>query len=447
MADTPNPLDPAYVYSQLVLVYTALGVTPTGRGTGATDIAQFVDYVIASGGWIDGNAGYWGGNPIGDPGGKIARDLAAQGGGGSIAATGPPTGSTNANPNGNLLTPQLGLLEDDLAYRLSLLCVNVLQPLVAVYPGLVVISGFRQVNDGITQHELGEAVDLQISNQSDALLYEVADYIQKNLNFDQLVLNWTNIGSGEGWIHVSFSATSLRGQVLTKDYADGFHTGLFLVSPLSGDAAAAALNDQANADMAILAELQNIQTRQMRLGQQSTILSAASANANTSNTNTVTANTTMSTISGANISVTILSSPDVSGWTITAHIKNFGMAVNNMHIQFDRQVDWPTQNINGVLQQATLWIFLNINGHWYGAAAQRLRLGQIDKAEQTRYSTWISSWLNKPALWGPMADYVPKVGEQVGIMVTQGSEYLDSNWTVQERSDILFISCPPTEQR
>jgi hypothetical protein len=166
-----------------------------------------------------------------------------------------------------MITAQLGLLEDDITYRLALLAANVLQPLKDVYPNIVILSGFRQTNSGIGQHEMGEAVDLQIQNQTPELLYEVADYIQKNLNFDQLVLNFSNIGKGEPWIHVSFSPDSLRGQVLTKDFADNFHDGLFLVEPLTGEDAAQALRDQQEQDTAILAELTNIQTRQERLGQ------------------------------------------------------------------------------------------------------------------------------------------------------------------------------------
>jgi zinc D-Ala-D-Ala carboxypeptidase len=268
-------MDPTYITAQLTLVYTSLGTAPTGPGTGATDVAYYVGIVQKTGGWYnDGtpsgnNAGYWLN--------RITNDLhggGSSGGSGGGGAVGLPV---NANPNGYLLTPQLGLLEDDFAYRLSLLCVNVLQPLKDKYPNIVVISGFRQTNSGIGQHELGEAVDVQIHNQTPELLYEVADYIQKNLNFDQLVLNYTNIGDGLGWIHVSFSAQSLRSQVLTKDFADTFHDGLFLVEPLTGEAAAAALRDQATSDALILSELQNIQTRQTRQGQQPTAVAIATA--------------------------------------------------------------------------------------------------------------------------------------------------------------------------
>jgi hypothetical protein len=184
------------------------------------------------------------------------------GGGSTGDGSGAPQGG---GAQGALVNAQLGLLEDDLVYRLSLLATNVLQPLKDKYPNIVIVSGFRQVNTGIGQHELGEAVDLQIRNQSPEQLFEVADYINKFMNFDQLILNWTDIGDKQGWIHVSFSATSLRGQVLTKDLADAFHEGLFIVEPLTGEAAAAARRQQAADDAQILAELQNLQSRQDRL--------------------------------------------------------------------------------------------------------------------------------------------------------------------------------------
>lgn len=216
------------------------------------DITYWTDHVLEKPAW----GAYWW-DRIQRP---DAFTQGTDGGGGGIGGA-----SQGGGANGALVNAQLGLLEDDIVYRLSLLAVNVLQPLKDAYPNIVVVSGFRQVNTGKGQHELGEAVDLQIRNQTPALLYEVADYIQKHLNFDQLILNWTDIGDGQGWIHVSFSPSSLRGLVLTKDLADAFHDGLYLVTPLTGEAAAQALRDQATSDAAILAELQNIQGRQERL--------------------------------------------------------------------------------------------------------------------------------------------------------------------------------------
>lgn len=136
------------------------------------------------------------------------------------------------------ITAQCGLLEEDILYHLALLCTNVLEPIKAKYPNMIVVSGFRQVNNDHSQHERGEAADIQLRNQTPALLYEVADYIAKSLQFDQLILNYTN--SGQSWIHVSFSPDSLRREVLTRDLNDEFHSGLFLITPLVGEELAAA---------------------------------------------------------------------------------------------------------------------------------------------------------------------------------------------------------------
>lgn len=54
-----DPTDLTYITEQLTALYASLHVAPTGRGTGATDIAYYADNVAATGGWQGGNAGYW----------------------------------------------------------------------------------------------------------------------------------------------------------------------------------------------------------------------------------------------------------------------------------------------------------------------------------------------------------------------------------------------------
>lgn len=79
---TPSTADP--ITAQLQANYKALGLTPTGRGTGPTDIAYYADQIKATGGLTDANNKFWFG-----PGGRIALDAAKAGGGG--AASGSPT--------------------------------------------------------------------------------------------------------------------------------------------------------------------------------------------------------------------------------------------------------------------------------------------------------------------------------------------------------------------
>jgi hypothetical protein len=184
--------------------------------------------------------------------------------GGSTAAAAP------LNPK-SVITAQNGLLEDEIAYRLTLLATNILEPLKAQYPHILIKSGFRQGNSGVGQHELGEAVDIQIKNQDDALLYECASWMRDNLAFDQLILNYTKAGDGKPWIHVSFSPTSLRGEVLTKDYADQFHEGLGMIEDYTGEEAAAINRARSEVDKMILDSMTAIQARDSR-GSKQTIV-------------------------------------------------------------------------------------------------------------------------------------------------------------------------------
>lgn len=170
-----------------------------------------------------------------------------------IEAPAPPPQSASQDAAAGVIK-QGGLLQDDILYNLSLLCANVLEPLKQRYPNITVISGLRQFNTGMSQHEKGEAADIQINGQTDELLYQVADYIAKNLQFDQVILNYSNAPK-LSWIHVSFSAQELRRSVLTRDYDDTYHDGLFYIQPLSGEERAAAERAKAEDMAAVDAEL------------------------------------------------------------------------------------------------------------------------------------------------------------------------------------------------
>ncbi len=169
----------------------------------------------------------------------------------------------------NGITQQLGLLQDDILYNLSLLCKNVLEPVKAKYPGITIVSGFRQVNTGIGQHERGQAADITIPSAEDTLIYEVADFIAKTLQFDQVILNYSVRRSP--WIHVSFSSTGLRRTALTRDFDDTFHTGLFLITEKTGEDRAAALREQAEYLGKIDADLKILEKRQTALNPQTVI--------------------------------------------------------------------------------------------------------------------------------------------------------------------------------
>ncbi|MXO64841.1 D-Ala-D-Ala carboxypeptidase family metallohydrolase [Altericroceibacterium endophyticum] len=104
--------------------------------------------------------------------------------------------------------------------NLRALCENVLQPLRDYYARPVVISsGYRSpaVNRAVggsssSQHTKGQAADFEIPGISNV---EVARWMQKRLNYDQLILEFHTPGEpNSGWIHVSWRP-DYRNQELT----------------------------------------------------------------------------------------------------------------------------------------------------------------------------------------------------------------------------------------
>lgn len=120
------------------------------------------------------------------------------------------------------------------------LCENVLQPIRDELGRVNVNSGFRclELNRKLgskdtSQHVKGEAADIEIWGISN---YELAEWIQDNLKFDQLILEFwydeedeDNNPNGDpnmGWVHVSYSADGdNRNQVLTIN-KEGVFAGL-----------------------------------------------------------------------------------------------------------------------------------------------------------------------------------------------------------------------------
>lgn len=115
------------------------------------------------------------------------------------------------------------------------LCEFVLEPVRAHFGRPVVLSsGFRndRVNKAAggartSQHRLGEAGDWEIAGISNA---EVATWVWKHLNYDQLILEYYVPGApNSGWIHTSYRGGRLRNMELTKVPGEaGYRTGLVL---------------------------------------------------------------------------------------------------------------------------------------------------------------------------------------------------------------------------
>ena len=94
--------------------------------------------------------------------------------------------------------------------NLKKLCENVLQPVRDHFEQVVsVSSGYRSpelctaIGSKITsQHAKGQAADFEIFGVSNK---ELADYIDSELHYDQLILEyWNESDPNSGWVHCSF---------------------------------------------------------------------------------------------------------------------------------------------------------------------------------------------------------------------------------------------------
>ena len=104
--------------------------------------------------------------------------------------------------------------------NLKLLCESVLQSVRDHFGKVVTISsGYRSpelctaIGSKITsQHAKGQAADFEIFGVSNK---ELADYINENLYYDQLILEyWKEEDPNSGWVHCSFSLNGNRKQYL-----------------------------------------------------------------------------------------------------------------------------------------------------------------------------------------------------------------------------------------
>lgn len=87
-----------------------------------------------------------------------------------------------------------------LVANLKLLATNILDPVLAQFPGMRLTNSIRNWEQG-GQHPRGQAADLQIPGRPNKH-YEMAKWIQDNVPFDQLLIERNSSGS---WVHVSYA--------------------------------------------------------------------------------------------------------------------------------------------------------------------------------------------------------------------------------------------------
>jgi zinc D-Ala-D-Ala carboxypeptidase len=115
---------------------------------------------------------------------------------------------------GHRIREQHGLKVEDIINNLKVLAVNVLDPIKTKYPNMFITSGFRPAS-GTSQHERGQAADMQFSGVTKAEYYDIALWVRENVPHDQFILEYQSGGSGNPWLHISVKDSSNRLQILT----------------------------------------------------------------------------------------------------------------------------------------------------------------------------------------------------------------------------------------
>ena len=111
--------------------------------------------------------------------------------------------------------PQHGLDREEIVGNLRSIVNDVLEPIRRRYPDVVVTSGFR-VGNSRSQHERGQALDLQFPAHRADEYPTIADDIRRLVPHDQLLLEYQTRGSRQPWIHVSYRNDGAnRMQVMT----------------------------------------------------------------------------------------------------------------------------------------------------------------------------------------------------------------------------------------
>lgn len=145
----------------------------------------------------------------------------------------PITSSTRLSPNftvGSFLKPssggsivaQHGLTVEQIACNLKWVAVNVAEPIKRKYPGLIITSGFRRGN-GTSQHERGQAMDMQFSDcRTREDYYERCKELIKIVPaIDQIIFEQKGSTT---WVHISSKQSGNRGKIASYNgstYASG----------------------------------------------------------------------------------------------------------------------------------------------------------------------------------------------------------------------------------
>tara|TARA_R110002153_G_scaffold273754_1_gene445518 strand:+ start:972 stop:2342 length:1371 start_codon:yes stop_codon:yes gene_type:complete len=95
-----------------------------------------------------------------------------------------------------------GLTVDDIVCNLKHMAVNIVEPIMAKYPNVVINSAFRgtpSLVGKVSQHEIGEAIDIQFTGLGPRDYLPISKWIVETLPFDQFIFEHGN----SIWLHIT----------------------------------------------------------------------------------------------------------------------------------------------------------------------------------------------------------------------------------------------------
>jgi hypothetical protein len=140
--------------------------------------------------------------------------------------------------------------------------------------------------------------------------------------------------------------------------------------------------------------------------------------------------------------VQIVSAPDIHNWSQTAHITQVVFEPGNFKVEFDKHSSWPNvvpPGWDGPIQY-TLWPIIKVNGQWTTTGAIEFWKDRVGVGGP--FSDGANNWWSKMP---PMSGVQPGPGERVGFMVVAGDQRLKDVRSVEERSDIAWVTVPAND--
>lgn len=116
--------------------------------------------------------------------------------------------STEAAISHYKVRAQVGLTVQEIVCNLQAWAVNIGEAISSKYGrrNMLITSGFR-LGTGTSQHNKGQAADLQFPGWTHQQYYDAAIWMRDNLQFDQIILEYGGINP---WIHISFNREGNR---------------------------------------------------------------------------------------------------------------------------------------------------------------------------------------------------------------------------------------------